>query len=100
MIFCGIGNPGQFRLDIEALGIEIVAFRAYPDHHRYSARDLGELQRLADGGAPLVTTEKDLARLDAPRELSLAALRIEAEIDEAEVLLRAAMEAIATWGTI
>jgi tetraacyldisaccharide 4'-kinase len=96
VVFCGIGNPCQFRRDIESLGIEIAAFREYPDHHRYGARDLGELQRLAVDGTALLTTEKDLARLDAPQELPLTALRIDAEIDEAELLFRAAMEAIAT----
>jgi len=100
VIFCGIGNPGQFRRDIESLGIEVVAFRDFPDHHRYSARDLGDLQRLADDGAVLLTTEKDLVRLDAPEALALTALRIDAEIDEAEVLFQAAMDAIATWSTI
>jgi tetraacyldisaccharide 4'-kinase len=100
VLFCGIGSPGQFRRDIEALGIEIVAFRDYPDHHCYTARDFAELQRLARGGASLVTTEKDLARLQARQELPLTALRIDMEIGDAHVLLEAARAAIRNWSTI
>jgi tetraacyldisaccharide 4'-kinase len=92
--FCGIGDPGRFRIDLEALGVELDGFRAYADHHPYTAAEIGELVRLAaEADAPLVTTEKDLSRLGrgaGPEVLpSLRALRIEAEPHEPEALIRA-----------
>jgi tetraacyldisaccharide 4'-kinase len=96
VLFCGIGNPGQFLRDVESLAIEVTAFRAFPDHHRYSARDLDELRQLAGDDAVLLTTEKDLARLDAAGDIPVMALRIEAEIDDEQILLDAVKKAIAS----
>lgn len=90
--FCGIGNPGRFRSDLESRVAELIRFRAYRDHHRFTTRDLERLARLAgDQGATLVTTEKDLVRL---RPLlppgwtaALLALRIRAVIHEPRPLI-------------
>ncbi|EFI59042.1 hypothetical protein CTS44_24188, partial [Comamonas thiooxydans] len=44
-------------------GARLVGRRAFPDHHRFSRRDLFALDRQARTlGARLVTTEKDAAR--------------------------------------
>lgn len=63
--FCGIGNPGAFRRTLERCGCEIVAWRAFPDHHGYSAADLAELARWADAvpADAVVCTHKDLVKL-------------------------------------
>ena len=87
--FCGIGGPDDFFADLAALGIEVAATRAFPDHHRYRETDLAAIAALAAAqGAVPVTTEKDLARLSEPQRLQgLLALRIEAEPHEPERLL-------------
>jgi tetraacyldisaccharide 4'-kinase len=91
--FCGIGNPERFRLDLQALGIEIVSFHARRDHQRYRAKEIDTLARLASqSGAMLVTTEKDLARLsglDILDKTALLAFRIEADIFEPKPLIAA-----------
>jgi tetraacyldisaccharide 4'-kinase len=90
--FCGVGQPSRFRLDLEQERVEIVAFRAYRDHHPYGRGELRELEGLARAhGAALVTTEKDLVRLGPlPQPVpAVLALRIEAEVLEAAVLLDA-----------
>jgi len=90
--FCGIGNPGSFRTDLESEGVEIVAFEAQRDHYPYRAAELRRLRSLAASrDAVPVTTEKDRARLS--EELIAAAgpatltLRIEAEVFDPEPLL-------------
>jgi tetraacyldisaccharide 4'-kinase len=66
--FAGIGRPEKFFASVGALGLVPVAARAFPDHHRYTDRDLARLQAEASAsGAALVTTAKDAARL--PHEL-------------------------------
>jgi tetraacyldisaccharide 4'-kinase len=64
LAFAGIGNPEKFFATLAAARISATVTRAYPDHHRYDAGDASQL--LADaarGGLTLVTTEKDLARM-------------------------------------
>ncbi|MGH9562273.1 MAG: tetraacyldisaccharide 4'-kinase, partial [Terracidiphilus sp.] len=65
--FCGIARPEQFFAGLERAGLNISARFAFPDHHRYTARDLEHIAteaRKASASA-LVTTEKDRVRLDA-----------------------------------
>lgn len=63
--FAGIGHPARFFRTLAAEGAELAAARAFPDHHRFTAREAEDLLALARRhGALLVTTEKDLARLD------------------------------------
>ena len=97
--FCGIGNPGRFRLDVEAQGTKVVRFEARPNHHPYRTEELRELCRHATGEqAALVTTEKDLARLEdtilRSIEVPLLALRIEAEVYDAGLLIQRLAETI------
>ncbi len=64
LAFAGIGDPARFFRTLRASGIEVVAKRAFADHHPYSK---SEIELLIDEAArdalTLVTTEKDLARL-------------------------------------
>ncbi|MEH6951269.1 tetraacyldisaccharide 4'-kinase [Nitrobacter sp. NHB1] len=62
--FAGIGDPARFFRSLRTCGINVVAERAFPDHHPFSHRDVADLQTAAErDGLTLVTTEKDLARL-------------------------------------
>lgn len=64
LAFAGIGRPSKFFETLAALGAELAATLAFPDHHAYrepeAAALLAEAARL---GAALVTTEKDFLRL-------------------------------------
>ncbi|MFN0051058.1 MAG: tetraacyldisaccharide 4'-kinase [Planctomycetales bacterium] len=62
--FCGIGNPQAFRASLERLGLQVVAFRPFPDHHQYTPTDRQELDNWvrAHDVAAVLTTQKDLVK--------------------------------------
>src|SRR5437868_5145833 len=70
-----------FRRTLERLGLDVVAWRTFPDHHAYTREDVDELRRWAreqPAEATLVTTQKDLVKIKLDRlgERALWALRI------------------------
>ena len=92
LAFCGVGNPRSFFRMLEAAGVEVVAEKIFPDHHRYSGMDLQLLEKLAQENRAdcLVTTEKDIVNLpsDAAISLPLYWAAIEPAVDEEDVLMR------------
>jgi len=65
--FCGIGNPDGFRHSLASLGCNVVAFRAFPDHHAFRSQDRVELEQWIARQPPvtaLVCTCKDLVKFD------------------------------------
>jgi len=88
--FCGTGNPDAFHRTLESLGAQVAAFRAFPDHHAYSERDVRRLDAEAQEfmAEALLTTEKDAIKLKAEGFATpLLALRIEIEVVRHEELL-------------
>ena len=90
--FCGIARPAQFFRGLESAGLPLVVRAIFPDHHRYSARDLDHLlsSARAAGATALITTEKDHVRLGnlssaltAHLPLHTASLRVEIEDEPA-----------------
>jgi tetraacyldisaccharide 4'-kinase len=73
LAFAGIGDPEKMFATLREAGIAVAATRSFADHHRYTPADARDLCRQADvEGLTLVTTEKDMARLqgeDAVAEL-------------------------------
>jgi tetraacyldisaccharide 4'-kinase len=64
LAFAGIGDPSRFFRTLRAGGIEVVRERAFADHHPFSRGEIETLIAEATrDGLKLVTTEKDLARL-------------------------------------
>ena len=64
--FAGIGRPAKFREALGAHGLHVCGFEPFPDHHRYTAREIERICRRADAlGATPVTTAKDHVRLPA-----------------------------------
>ncbi len=84
--FAGIGRPEKFFRTLTTQGAQIVERRAFPDHHRFSASDIAELEALSRRyGATLVTTEKDALRLP-PGALNVTTLPIRLVIPEKDAL--------------
>jgi tetraacyldisaccharide 4'-kinase len=69
--FSGIASPQRFLASLEEDGWLIQASFKFADHHRYQARDLDAIARVAQGepGSQVLTTEKDAVRLLALRPL-------------------------------
>jgi tetraacyldisaccharide 4'-kinase len=84
--FCGLGNPGAFRATLAQTGVQPAFFDVFPDHHRYSRREVQELLARAPA---LVTTEKDWLNLPAEfqSDARIHVLRIRTEVDHADELL-------------
>jgi len=92
--FCGIARPEPFFAGLEAAGLRLAARFAYPDHHPYSVADVDHLANAAQsaGAVALVTTEKDLVRLEKfsaafPPSLPLLAARLTIEIEDPSTAL-------------
>jgi tetraacyldisaccharide 4'-kinase len=65
--FAGIGRPQKFSAMLEQVGADIRAWHSFADHHVYTTREVAALREEARRlNAQLVTTEKDLVRLQTP----------------------------------
>lgn len=79
--FCGIGNPDSFFRVLEDAGVDLAKRFIFKDHHRFNDRDLAVLKQC---GMPLVTTEKDAARLGERLSLLGTVQVVRPEIYEAD----------------
>lgn len=88
--FCGIARPKQFFAGLTQAGIELAQSIAFPDHHRYTPRDLDRLRqaRQRTGASELLTTEKDAVRLgNAAADLPIRAVPLRTEIEDEDAAL-------------
>lgn len=62
---CAIGNPAGFRHTLESQGCQLVAWREFADHHRYTPEDLRSLGDWAGAAREelVICTRKDLVKL-------------------------------------
>lgn len=68
--FCGLGNPEGFRQSLVRLGLDVIAWRTFGDHHPYSREDIEDLRRWArqlPADTAVVTTQKDLVKIRLDR---------------------------------
>jgi tetraacyldisaccharide 4'-kinase len=98
----GIANPAGFHAMIVALGATLIRTLEYPDHYDYGAGDWRNLASAARQAEMVITTEKDLVKLErlATLEVPLYALRLNVTMEarEESQLLRLAMERISRGG--
>ncbi|MFH1076169.1 MAG: tetraacyldisaccharide 4'-kinase [Pseudomonadota bacterium] len=75
--FSGIANNNSFISSLLSLGACVACFIPFPDHHRYSEKDIARIIQAAERICPdyIVTTEKDYMRL---RHISLSPLNLPA----------------------
>lgn len=86
--FAGIGRPQKFFAMLKELGAVLVAERGFPDHHRYHEAELDQLAREATSqGAALITTEKDLVRLEPRWRARVAVLKVEVAWEDRAAVL-------------
>lgn len=88
--FAGIGLPEKFRTTLTEIGAVVAGFRAFADHHPYTARDVAGLRRsAAAAGARLVTTAKDAMRLSEAMLAEIEVVEVEAVFEDGAALARA-----------
>jgi tetraacyldisaccharide 4'-kinase len=100
LAFAGIGDPDKFFASAEALGLTVAERRVFPDHHRFSAEDAGDLvMRAEEQGLALLTTEKDRARMTGDAAAAALAERahvlpVSLRFADAETVRRTLLEGI------
>lgn len=97
--FCGLGNPEAFRRTLTSLGLDVVAFRTFPDHHRYGRGDVDDLRtwaRALPNETVIATTQKDLVkiRIDRLADKELWALQIQLQVRSGREELERSLSAI------
>ncbi len=93
-VVCGIAEPAAFYAAVRQWEAQIEEIFEFPDHYCYTQSDWQRLSRNTRDIELIVTTEKDLVKLESfPfAKGKLVALRIVPEVDGGEVLVRMVME--------
>ncbi len=80
----GIANPSSFLSLLKKSGMKVIKEAIFPDHYRYTQKDIVSIEKKGKGADWIVTTEKDIVRmadLEIGR-LPVRALRIEMKLWE------------------
>jgi len=86
--FAGIGNPENFFDLLEDNQISILKKMKYPDHYKYSKKDLEKLIEEANtNNCILITTEKDYFRIEEKYKKNISVLKIALEIENQNQLI-------------
>ena len=81
LMFCGIGNPHEFKQTLIKYKFIIHKKTIYPDHYKLSDNDLKKLKDKAKKeNLILITTEKDFFRLNKTQRKNIKFLKIKLEI--------------------
>jgi tetraacyldisaccharide 4'-kinase len=80
--FAGIGDPDGFFDMLTAAGVNLKAKHAFADHYAFTDDDIKALFEYAtESGARLVTTEKDMVRIDPAIADDITAIRLETVVN-------------------
>ena len=86
--FAGIGNPENFFNLLKNNKFNIVETIKFPDHHKYSEKDLENLlNKIKENNTILLTTEKDYFRIPESYKKNIRCLKINIEIENRELLI-------------
>jgi tetraacyldisaccharide 4'-kinase len=82
----GLADPQGFSAMLRGRGAIVTKTLEYPDHYRYSPADWRTILSAAEAAELVVTTEKDLVKLErfSPALATLYAVRLEVVMDEAD----------------
>ena len=80
--FAGIGNPENFFDLLKDNKLNIVETIKFPDHHKYSEKELENLlSKIKENNTILLTTEKDYFRISESYRKNIKCLKIKVEIE-------------------
>ena len=95
LMFCGIGNPHEFKQTLIKYKFNISKKIIYPDHHKLTNIDLKKLKDTAKKeNLTLITTEKDFFRLNKIQRKNIKFLKIKLEIKDKKKLKKILMSKI------
>jgi tetraacyldisaccharide 4'-kinase len=81
LMFCGIGNPNEFKKTLIKYKFKISKKIIFPDHYKLTNIDLKKLKDIAkEENLILLTTEKDFFRLNKIQRKNIKFLKIKLEI--------------------
>ena len=81
-MFCGIGNPHEFRNTLFKYNFKIKKKIIFPDHYDLSIKELKEIKKIAKKQKlNIITTEKDFNRLDKGQKKEIQILKIKINIE-------------------
>jgi tetraacyldisaccharide 4'-kinase len=78
--FCGIANPNNFYMTLQAMGYELKATESFVDHHYFRAAEIERL-RERNKDLALVCTEKDAVKVTQAQAQRVHVLRAQLEIE-------------------
>ena len=79
LAFAGIGRPSKFYETLKSLGYDVVETKDFADHYAYTKADIDALKEKAKAkGLLLITTEKDIVKLDEDMRKDIHCLKIKA----------------------
>ena len=82
IVFAGIGNPENFFDLLKDNKLNIVETIKFPDHHKYSEKELENLlSKIKENNTILLTTEKDYFRISESCRKNIKFLKIKVEIE-------------------
>lgn len=92
---CSIGDPESFFEMLAGLHPAVLERLAFADHHLYGPADYGLIRSRAEQADYLITTEKDIAKLEIPmlQNHKLLVLCIELTIEREEAFLKQVQQA-------
>jgi len=89
LMFCGIGNPHEFKQTLIKYKFKIGEKIIFPDHYKLTNIDLKKLKDKAkEKKLTLITTEKDFFRLDKIQRKNIKFLKIKLEIKDKKNLIK------------
>lgn len=75
--FAGIGRPAKFHESLEELGLDVIGFEAFPDHHVFTTEEIRALLDRAEAEDAIpVTTAKDHVRIPKVDQVRIERLDI------------------------
>lgn len=83
---CGIGNPNAFERTLKSLGIDVLVFNRFDDHHAFTQNEIDELALSAQkqNASCVIVTQKDAVKIEKliiPANVAILALRVEFTIE-------------------
>ena len=88
LIFSGIGDPSDFKDILLENKFKIAREVVFPDHYKYSLKDLEEIQNIAKNESlKIITTEKDFMKIPEKFKKDIDYLTIDLVIRDEKILI-------------